>query len=81
MHSLAHRPIFQNPAHSGIWPECTDCQMGMTQLVIQWNCAACKEIVTANLDTRAKEMAAAEIKAKDTGFKAFKPEMLLLIWV
>ena len=44
----------------------------MTPLVIQWNCAACKDIVTANFDTRAKEMAAAEINAEDTGFKGPK---------
>ena len=54
VHSLDHRSIFQTPARSDIWPKCTDCQVRMTPLVIQWNCAACLRIVTAELDTIAK---------------------------
>ena len=40
----------------------------MTPLVIQWNCAACKEIVTAELDTIAKQMATDELKAREKAF-------------
>ena len=72
MHSLDHRPIFQTPAHSDIWPKCTDCQVHMMPQVIQWNCAACLQIVTAELDTIAKQMVADELMAKGKGFKGFK---------
>ena len=71
VHSLEHRSIFQTPARSDIWPKCTDCEVRMTPLVIQWDCDYCLQIVTAELDTRAQEMAADEIQAKDTGFKGF----------
>ena len=44
----------------------------MTPQVIQWNCAACLRIVTAELDTVAKQMATDELMAKGKGFKGFK---------
>ena len=73
VHSLDHRSIFQTPARSDIWPKCTDCQVRMTPLVLVWNCAACLQIVTAELDTTiAKEMVAAEIMTKDKGFNGFR---------
>ena len=46
----------------------------MTPLVIQRNCTACLRIVKAELDTIAKEMAAAKIMAKDKGFKRKAPK-------
>ena len=71
VHSLERRPIFQTLARSDFWPKCTDCQVRMTPLVIQWDCDYCLQIVTAELDTRAQEMAADEIQAEDTGVKGF----------
>ena len=36
----------------------------MTPQVVQWNCAACKEVVTAEHDIIAKQMATDELEAR-----------------
>ena len=40
----------------------------MTPQVIQWNCAACKEVVTAEHDIIAKQMATDELQARAKAF-------------
>ena len=69
--SLERRLIFQTLARSDSWPKVTDCQVRMTPLMFRWYCDYCLQIVTAELDTRAQEMAADDIQAEDTGVKGF----------
>ena len=40
----------------------------MTPQVIQWNCAVCKEVVTAEHDIIAKQMATDELQARGKAF-------------